>query len=459
MGDVQDLPLRTKPESGSSGPATYGKTLREEQFLFAPTYRNLNHGSFGTIPRAIQQAQRSYQDQAEAAPDRFIRYTYPKLLDESRAAVASLLGVDLDECVFVSNATTGVNVVLRNIVWNGDGRDEILHFDTIYGGCVKTIDYVIEDKPGQVSARCISLTYPCEDSVVVQAFKDAVKQSREEGKRPRLALFDCVSSNPGLRFPFEDTTAVCKEEGIISLVDGAQGIGMVSLTHLGSVAPDYFVSNCHKWLHVPRGCAVLYVPFRNQDFIRSSLPTSHGFVTKGKEGEGKINPLPPSGKSVFVNNFGFVGTVDNAPYLCVKDSIKWRAEVLGGEDRIISTLISMAKEGGKRVAEILGTEVLDNESQTLTNCAMFNVALPLSVDTAKKDGEHVVPKSEALAVHGWILKTLLDEYDTFVACFVYHGRFWVRLSAQVYLELEDFEWAAETLKKVVARVVKGEHKQ
>ena len=70
--------------------------------------------------------QREYQDQCESTPDPFIRYTYPKLLDESRAAVAKVINAPVDGVVFVPNATTGVNTVLRNIVWN-EG-DEILYF-------------------------------------------------------------------------------------------------------------------------------------------------------------------------------------------------------------------------------------------------------------------------------------------------------------------------------------------
>ena len=70
--------------------------------------------------------QREYQDLCESTPDPFIRYTYPKLLDESRAAVAKVINAPVDGVVFVPNATTGVNTVLRNIVWN-EG-DEILYF-------------------------------------------------------------------------------------------------------------------------------------------------------------------------------------------------------------------------------------------------------------------------------------------------------------------------------------------
>ncbi|KAK4677599.1 hypothetical protein QC764_300210 [Podospora pseudoanserina] len=452
MGDTtSDLPTcgRTRSE-----PVKFGRALRDSEFLFNPSYRNLNHGSFGTIPSHIRNLMRQYQDQAEAKPDPFIRYTYPQLLDESRAAVAKLLGVPTETCVFVSNATMGVNTVLRNIVWNKDGKDEILYFETIYGGCAKTVDYVAEYSRGLVHSRCVPILYPCPDGDIVENFEKAVQEVEKEGRRVRLALFDVVSSNPGVRFPFEAITASCKRHGILSLVDGAQGIGMVKLNHLGEVDPDFFVSNCHKWLHVPRGCAVFYVPLRNQGLIRSTVPTSHGFEAAELQGGNlkRVNPLPPNGKGYFVNGFQFVGTVDNAPYLCVKDAIKWREEVLGGEVRIRDELIKMAREGGRLVAEALGTEVLDNKEGTMSACAMTNVALPLPAEDIEASGEEP-------AVHSYVLGTLMEEYQTFVAVFIFQGRWWARLSAQVYLDLQDFKWVGGVLKDVCDRVVRGEYKK
>ncbi|KAK0736264.1 pyridoxal phosphate-dependent transferase [Apiosordaria backusii] len=450
MGDTTtDLPIRAKSE-----PVKFGHALRDSQFLFDPSYRNLNHGSFGTFPLHIRNLMRHYQDQAEAKPDPFIRYTYPQLLDESRAAIAKLLNVPTETCVFVPNATMGVNTVLRNIVWNPDGKDEILYFETIYSGCARTVDYVVEYNRGLVQSRCVPISYPCADADIVENFEKAVEEVEKEGKRVRLALFDVVSSNPGIRFPFEAVTAACKKHGILSLVDGAQGVGMVKLHHLGEVDPDFFVSNCHKWLHVPRGCAVFYVPVRNQGLIRSTVPTSHGFeaaveLTGGKK---RVNPLPPNGKGYFVAGFEFVGTVDDAPYMCVKEAIKWREEVLGGEERIMEELIKMAREGGKLVAEALGTEVLDNEAGTMSASAMTNVALPLPAEEIKASGE-------GPAVRAYILETLMEEYQTFVAVFVFQGQWWARLSAQVYLELEDFKWAGGVLKEICERVVRGEYKK
>lgn len=418
---------------------------------------------------------REYQDRAEAMPDPFIRYETPRLMDESRAAVARLLRVPTDTVVFVANATVGVNTVLRNLVWHADGRDEILYFDTIYGGCAKTIDYVVEDRQGRVSSRCIALSYPCDDADVVAAFDAAVRASRDAGRRPRVCLFDVVSSLPAVRFPFEAVAAACRAAGVLSLVDGAQGVGMVDLD-LAAADPDFFVSNCHKWLHVPRGCAVLYVPPRNQPLIRSSLPTSHGFVPRPPPpspspspsptatATPSRDPLPPSDKPPFVTLFEFVGTIDNAPYLCVKDSIRWREEVLGGERRIREALTELARAGGRRAAEILGTRVLDNAAQSLTRCAMVNVALPLAVAVAAaaSDPELAalpsIPPDDAPAATNWMLETLMAEYKTFVALFVYGGRWWARLSAQVYLELEDFEWAGRTLKEVCERAARGEYR-
>jgi hercynylcysteine S-oxide lyase len=401
-------------------------------------------------------------------PDPFIRYEYPKLLDESRASLAKLLFTPVDTIVFVPNATTGINTVLRNLVWNDDGRDEILYFSTIYGGCGKSIDYIVDSHQGLVASREVKINYPIDDDVIISRFRTTVNECRASGKRARICLFDVVSSLPGVRFPFEAMTGTCRELGILSLVDGAQGVGMVHI-NLAALNPDFFVSNCHKWLHVPRGCAVFYVPFRNQDMISSSLPTSHGYVPKAGE---RFNPLPANKKPKFVRNFEFVGTVDSSPYLCVKDSIQWREEVLGGEEKILSYLSALAKEGGRRVATILGTGVMENSEGTLTDCGLVNVALPMVLETSKEIGEVdgqgpafsrrtcanvKIPEKDAYEVTQWLLETLMTEYRTFMALYLYEGQWWVRLSAQVYLSMDDFEWAARVLKEICGRIGQREY--
>ncbi|KAK7450744.1 hypothetical protein CaCOL14_007104 [Colletotrichum acutatum] len=441
------------------GSTPFGKPMLKE-FLHDPAYHNMNNGSFGTIPRHIQKVLRSYQDETEARPDPFIRWTYHDHLRESRKAVAEIIKTPLDSTVFVPNATTGVNTVLRNLSWEADGLDEILYFSTIYGGCAKTIDYVVDTRYGRVSERGIPLTYPMEDDDVVALFRSAVAQSRAEGKRPKICLFDVVTSLPGICFPWVAMTAACRELGVMSLVDGAQGIGMVHLD-VAAADPDFFVSNCHKWLHVPRGCAVFYVPERNQHLMASTVPTSHGYVPRS--GQIRFNPLPKSKDSQFVTNFGFNGTFDNSPNLCVRHSIEWRKS-LGGEDKILEYLQTLAKKGGKKIAAILGTFILDNKTETLTKCAMINVALPMvsgpdaeSVSVGS-DGTVTVPETESGAVGAWLVSKLMGEYQTFLPIYRHDGRWWVRVSAQIFLDESDFEWTGNTLKDLCERVGKQEYK-
>lgn len=377
---------------------------------------------------------------AEASPDKFIRYEAPDILNESREAIAELLNAPTDTVVFVQNATTGVNTILRNIVWNEDCKDEILYFNTIYGACGKTVDYIVDYGLKRVSSREIRITYPCEDDEILAAFKAAVEDSSKQGKRAKICIFDTVSSLPGVRLPYEKITEACREAGVLSLIDGAQGVGMIE-TDLSAVDPDFYVSNCHKWLYVPRACAVLYVPLRHQALITSTIPTSHGYIAKGGE---RHNPLPKGNKSQFVNNFQFIGTLDTSPYLCVKDTIVWRKEVLGGEAKILEYIHTLAREGGKKAAQVLGTEVLDNQSGTMSRCALTNVALPLTPEEGSK----------ALQ---WMEQTMMKDYSTFIPLFAHNGRLWARLSAQVYLDIEDFEWAGQILLKLVERVKGGDH--
>ncbi|KAJ6110917.1 Pyridoxal phosphate-dependent transferase major region subdomain 1 [Penicillium sp. IBT 16267x] len=262
--------------SQSWTPTPFGHEMRQH-FSFAPEYRNMNHGSFGASPRAIRNKANALRDECETTPCRFIKYRFPTLLDESQAAISKFLSVPEYTIVLVPNATTGVNTVLNNITWNDDGKDEIIELDLIYGACAKMASYVCEYNQDKVRTREVGFTYPLEPSEMVTIFQKAISASRGEGYRPRVAIFDAISSNPGLRFPFEALAATCRSEGILSLVDAAHGIGQIDL-NLSSWDPYFLVANCHKWLFTPRTCAVFYVPERNQDVIRSTLPTSHGFV-------------------------------------------------------------------------------------------------------------------------------------------------------------------------------------
>jgi selenocysteine lyase/cysteine desulfurase len=193
--------------------------------------------------------------------------------------------------------------------------------------------------------------------------------------------------------------------------------------------------------------------------MRSTLPTSHGFEPRNSNIGSPFpkRPFADPKKTAFVTNFEFVGTIDNAPYLCVPAALKWR-ESLGGEEVVREYCTTLAQEGAKLVARELGTEVLENSTGTLGQCCLSNVRLPISVSTAHQHAAKAGVDAADVggAVRDWLGTTLIDDYGTFMMSLFYGGAWWVRLSGQVYLDMDDMEWAAQTLRKVCERVDAGE---
>ena len=226
----------------SANDIEYGHLLRSEQFNFDPAYIPLNHGSYGAFPSAVRDYQRDLQDRVEARSDPCIRFTIPALLVESRSAAAELLGAPVDDVVFVPNATTAVNTVLRNLIYR-EG-DVIIYFSTAYGACEKTVQYICETTPAV--SKCIDVIFPISDDVLLDLFRQTISQLRAEGRHAKIAMFDTVVTFPGVRLPWEALVRACKDLEVLSLVDGAHGIGHIDLTHLASVGPDFFTSNCYK---------------------------------------------------------------------------------------------------------------------------------------------------------------------------------------------------------------------
>lgn len=184
---------------------------------------------------------------------------------------------------------------------------------------------------------------------------------------------------------------------------------------------------------VPRGCAVLYVPFRNQHLISSTLPTSWGYLPKS-------NREISSTQEYFVKLFNKVSTIDNTPYCCIPAALEFRAKICGGETKIRDYCFDLAEKGAARMAEILETEALESRSR----CCFATVRLPLTV-------EELDAGSENAAVAKWMQELTPMEYETYIPIKFYAGAFWCRISAQIYLTVTDFEWAAATLLKICDR--------
>ena len=180
----------------------------------------------------------------------------PTRLRRAAADVAAFVGAHGDDLVFVDNATTGVNAVLRSFRLEPD--DEILLTDHAYGATARIGTFVARERRAQV--RVVQVPYPRFDA---DQLIDAVTQAI--GPRTRIAVLDHVSSESALVLPLHALAARCRARGVAVLVDAAHAPGMLPLD-VPSLGVDWYVANLHKWAHAPRSCGFLWAdPSRQAD--------------------------------------------------------------------------------------------------------------------------------------------------------------------------------------------------
>jgi hypothetical protein len=142
--------------------------------------------------------------------------------------------------------------------------------------------------------------------------------------------------------------------------------------------------------------------------------------------------------------------MDYSPYLCIPEALKFRKEVCGGEEGIMDYCWTIALRGAQCVANILGTEVMEDEKKTITRqCCLVNVRLPLDIGTD-------VSAEHKNLVDSFVGRTMTEDYNTFVPTIFHNGHWWARISGQIYLTLEDFEKVGTALLDVCNRIKNSE---
>lgn len=360
-----------------------------------PDIAYLNHGGFGATPACVLADQQAWRAALERNPTDFLVRRLPDLLATVRARVAAFLGAPEDGLVFVDNATTGTQTVIAQTRL-GPG-DEVLTTDHCYPAVLAQLRRAVAATGAELRIAAVPL--PARDPAAVAS----AVTTRLTG-RTRLLVIDQVASCSGLVFPLAQIVAAGRQANVPVLVDGAHAAGMlpVNLKELGA---DFWVGNLHKWVCAPKASAVLYAAPRWRDELRP-LVASHGL----------LDGYQPA--------FDWTGTRDPSALLAVPaaldffDRIGWPAVREHNDD--------LARRGAGLIAQHLGT-------------APPPVDLAAAMRLARLPAVLGEPSARRLE------DRLLAEYGVVVPVTCYDGWQWVRVSAQLYNTLGDYERLAVAL--------------
>jgi isopenicillin-N epimerase len=369
-----------------------GRAVRGEWGL-DPDFLTLNHGSYGATPRAVLVAQDEWRARLEAQPTRFFRETYPGAIRHAAGELARFLGAEGEDLAFVENATTGCNAVLRSLRLNPG--DEIVVLSHVYGAVRNTVLYVCDRTGARMVEAALPFPRPLPDDIVA-AIAAALTA------RTKIAVIDHITSASALVLPLAAIVTACHARGVPVLVDGAHGPGHVDID-LTAIDADWYTGNCHKWLNAAKGCAFLWARADRQHDLHP-VTISHGY------GQG------------FLAEFDWTGTFDPSAYLSVTAALEFH-DRLGGP-ALRARNAALAFEAARLVAARLGTETGGGNA---VSGAMGLVRLPGPADGSMAMRERLMRLGTDTPV------STLD------------GAMWLRLSAQAYNELEDYERLAGLL--------------
>lgn len=391
----------------------------KELWALDPEITFLNHGSFGACPTAILERQNEMRRELEANPMDFLHRTLEPRLDAARQRLADFIGCKFENLAFVPNATSGVNAVLQSISLNQ--TDEVIATNHEYNACRNALNFVARQRGFKVVE--VQIPYP------VHRIEEAVNPILEAiTPRTRLLLLDHITSATGFIMPVEPIIQEFNNRGIDTLIDGAHAPGMVKL-QLEKLGATYYTGNCHKWICSPKGSALLYV---RPDKIESIRPPiiSHGYNTLRSD------------RSKFLIQFGWTGTLCPTPWLCIPETLDYLGQEIPGNWPAIM-------ERNHRLA-LQGRDIICRALNVSPPCPdEFHgsmVTIPIPPDP--KGRPPVLPRFEAL-----LQNELWVQHKIEVPIF-----FWpdlknrhLRISAQLYNSVEDYQVLAEALLEELAR--------
>ncbi|CAF3087981.1 unnamed protein product [Rotaria sp. Silwood2] len=381
-------------------------------FSLDPSYININHGSYGSAPKYVHEKLQEYQLQAERNPDRWFRLDVQVAMEKLREKLSKYVNCNPDDLVILDNASSGINSILKSLKLKSN--ETILYYNVAYGMVKLTLEYVSTEFFTQEQIIQIELDHQTiqNTNLLLKKTQDTINKI----KHVKLIVFDHISSTPAILFDIETMIKYFRNQGILTLIDGAHAVGAIEL-NLSKLDPDFYLSNTHKWLYNHRSACLLYVKKDLQNLIHPII-TSFGYLQS------------------FQNEFFWLGTKDYSSYLTISDALDFR-QTIANETDIYNYNHQLAKQAGDLIAQMWNSSTLTTNDQFIST--MNNIELPSFIDTLDK--------------MNILYQKLINQYNTFLPMFQFDNKFYCRISAQIYMELSDYQTVGKIVLDTISNMI------
>ncbi|MGB0851178.1 MAG: aminotransferase class V-fold PLP-dependent enzyme, partial [Bacteroidia bacterium] len=231
------------------------------QFSLRDNFAHLNTSSQGPSPTVV------VNNIIDTLKNEETRATYNHaIVKQTREKISSLLNTNSDQIAITRNTTEGMNIVARSLALQ-KGDEVIMSKDEHIGGAAIWI--ALEKELG-IRVVLIDLDYSGKDNLKI------LKKSLTN--KTKVVMLSHITCTTGMILPAKKIVKLCRENRIISVIDGAQAFGAIPID-LGDINPDFYVTSGHKWLFGPKGTGVL---FMNRKFLLNNPPHFAGAYSDSK---------------------------------------------------------------------------------------------------------------------------------------------------------------------------------
>ena len=236
------------------------RRARDEAFwqTFADRYDlqpgpiNLENGYFGRMSRTVVEEYQRNIELINRSNSVYVRQRFEQGDSlKIRAQLAGLIGVPAESVALTTNATDGLQSLIRNYNRLQPG-DQVLICDLEYDTVKGAMRWLAQQRGVEVIE--IDHVHPASFDSLLTTYREAF------ARHPRLKLMALthVTHRTGLVMPVQAIAAAAKEHGIDVILDGAHALGQLEfdLDELGIAFAAY---NLHKWIGAPLTLGFLYI--------------------------------------------------------------------------------------------------------------------------------------------------------------------------------------------------------